>query len=143
MREIRGERITETVARLTVQGEALAAAIAACKNARRRLLLLEMLSDGGQYPLSEISKLVKDARTGLNDLCKRGYAELIEREMLRSPYPDTLLQAPDPELTEEQRQVLLPPPMPRRRLLPGTQRSAPTTAFFSFWILLCVIFAEP
>ena len=118
--EMRGGRIqvkTETVARLTVQGEALENALTACKNARRRRLLLEMLSDGGEYPISEISKLVKDARTGLNDLCKRGYAELIEREILRSPYPDTLLQAPDPDLTEEQRQVL-------SDLLPAVARGA-------------------
>ena len=33
-------------------------------------------------------------------------AELFEREILRSPYPDTLPQAPDPELTEEQEETL-------------------------------------
>ena len=107
--EMRGGRVrvkTETVARLTVSGEALEQALAACKNARRRRLLLELLSDGGEQPVTELNKLVKDARAGLNDLCKRGYAELIEREILRSPYPDTLKQAPDPDLTAEQRQVL-------------------------------------
>ena len=107
--EMRGGRVrakTETVARLTVSGPALEAALAECKNARRRRLLLELLSDGGEQPVSEMNKLVKDARVGLNDLCRRGYAELMEREILRSPYPDTLPQAPDPELTEEQRQVL-------------------------------------
>ena len=106
--EMRGGRVrvkTETVARLTVTGPALDAALADCARARKRRLLLELLSDGEQ-PVSELNKLVKDARTGLNDLCKRGYAELFEREILRSPYPDTLTQAPDPELTEEQRQVL-------------------------------------
>ena len=106
--EMRGGRVrvkTETVARLTVTGPALEDALAGCRNARRRRLLLELLSDGEQ-PVAELNKLVKDARTGLNDLCKRGYAELFEREILRSPYPDTLPQAPDPVLTEEQRQVL-------------------------------------
>ena len=106
--EMRGGRVrvkTETVARLTVSGPALEDALAGCRNARRRRLLLELLSDGEQ-PVAELNKLVKDARTGLNDLCKRGYAELFEREILRSPYPDTLPQAPDPVLTEEQRQVL-------------------------------------
>ena len=107
--EMRGSRVrvkTETVARLLIGGPALEEALAACKNARKRRLLLELLSDGSEQPVSELNKLVKDARVGLNDLCKRGYAELIEREILRSPYPDTLKQAPDPELTEEQRQVL-------------------------------------
>ena len=118
--EMRGGRVkvkTETVARLTIHGAALQAAIDESKNARRRRLLLEMLSDGGEQPLSELSKLVKDARIGLNDLCKRGYAELIERECLRSPYPDTLTQAPDPALTEEQQQVLA-------ELLPAVARGS-------------------
>lgn len=107
--EMRGGRVkvkTETAARLTVQGEALEAALEACRRASKQRLLLEMLSDGSAQPVSEIAKLVKNARTGLNDLCKRGYAELIEREVLRSPYPDTLNQAPDPVLTQEQQQVL-------------------------------------
>ena len=115
--EMRGGRVkvkTETVARLTISGDALEQALADCKNARRRHLLLELLSDGGEQPVTELNKLVKDARAGLNDLCKRGYAELIEREILRSPYPDTLKQAPDPELTAEQRQVLA-------ELLPAVQ----------------------
>ena len=100
--EMRGGRVkvkTETVARLTISGQALEQALADCKNARKRRLLLELLSDGSEQPVSELNKLVKDARVGLNDLCKRGYAELIEREILRSPYPDTLKQAPDPELS--------------------------------------------
>jgi len=116
--EMRGGRVrckTEAVARLTIAGEALEAAIAACKNARKRKLLLELLSDGSEQPVSEISKLVKDARAGLNDLCQRGYAELVEREILRSPYPDTLMRVPDPALTEEQQQVLT-------ELLPAIRR---------------------
>jgi len=107
--EMRGGRIkvkTETVCRLTIEGSELEKALAECKNARKRRLLLEMLSDGKARPVSEISPLVHDARKGLNDLCERGYAELIEREILRSPYPDTLLQAPDPVLTREQEDVL-------------------------------------
>lgn len=107
--EMRGGRVkikTETVVRAKVQGEALENALLSLKRARKQRLLLEMLSDGSEQPVSEINKLVKDARAGLNDLCKRGYAELIEREVLRSPYPDTLSQAPDPVLTAEQEQVL-------------------------------------
>ena len=116
--EMRGGRIkikTETVARLLISGPALENALAECKNARKRRLLLELLSDGGPQPVAELNKLVKDARTGLNDLCKRGYAELFEREILRSPYPDTIAQASDPDLTEEQRQVL-------EELLPAVAR---------------------
>lgn len=107
--EMRGGRVkvkTETVCRLTIAGEVLQQALDGCKNARKRRLLLEMLSDGREWPLSEISPLVRDARAGLKDLCERGYAELIERETLRSPYPDTLPQAPDPVLTDEQEEVL-------------------------------------
>ena len=118
--EMRGGRVrvkTETVVRLLLHGEALEAAIAASGRAHKRRLLLEMLSDGSEQPVTEISKLVKDARVALNDLCKRGYAELIEREVLRSPYPDTLTQAPDPVLTAEQQQVL-------SDLLPAITRGA-------------------
>ena len=56
--------------------------------------------------VAELKQLVKDARTGLNDLCQRGYAELIEHEILRSPYPDTLTPTPDPALTDEQQEAL-------------------------------------
>ncbi|MBR1606693.1 MAG: primosomal protein N' [Clostridia bacterium] len=118
--EMRGGRVrvkTETVARLTIAGEALEDAIAACKNARKRRLLLEMLSDGGEHPVSEIAGLVKDARVGLNDLVSRGYAEYLEREVLRSPYPDTVSLSPDPDLTDEQQQALAD-------LLPAVRRGA-------------------
>lgn len=107
--QMRGGRIkvkTETAARLLIAGEALQKAIDDSKNARKRRLLLEILSDGQSHALSEIRQLVKDARAGLNDLCQRGYAELIEQEILRSPYPDTLLPTPDPALTDEQQEVL-------------------------------------
>ncbi|MBQ1945690.1 MAG: primosomal protein N' [Clostridia bacterium] len=118
--EMRGGRIkvkTETVCRLLIEGEELKQAIASCKNARKRRLLLEMLSDGKYWPLSEIAPLVRDARAGLKDLCERGYAELVEREIMRSPYPDTLLQAPDPVLTQEQEEVL-------SELLPAVTRGS-------------------
>ncbi len=107
--EMRGGRVqvkTETMARLLISGGELQAAMDGCKNARKRRLLLELLSDGQAHPVAEIRSLVSDARAGLNDLCRRGYAELIEQEILRSPYPDTLTQAPDPELTDEQQEVL-------------------------------------
>ena len=118
--EMRGGRIrvkTETVARLTIAGDALREAIAACKNARKRRLLLEMLSDGAEHPVSEVAGLVKDARGGLNDLVSRGYAEYLEREVLRSPYPDTVSLSPDPDLTDEQQQALAD-------LLPAVRRGA-------------------
>lgn len=107
--QMRGGRVkikTETAARLLIAGDDLQAALAGCKNARKRRLLLEMLSDGQPHAVSELRQLVKDARTGLNDLCQRGYAELIEQEILRSPYPDTLTPTPDPALTDEQQEVL-------------------------------------
>ena len=107
--QMRGGRVkikTETAARLLIAGDDLQAALAGCKNARKRRLLLEMLSDGQPHAVSKLRQLVKDARTGLNDLCQRGYAELIEQEILRSPYPDTLTPTPDPALTDEQQEVL-------------------------------------
>ena len=107
--EMRGGRVkvkTETVAALAVSGEALGDALSACRNARKRRLLLEMLSDSGDQPVSELSKLVKDARPALNALQERGFVRLFAREVLRSPYPDTLPPAPDPELTGEQQQAL-------------------------------------
>ena len=107
--QMRGGRVkikTETAARLLIAGDDLQAALTGCKNARKRRLLLEMLSDGQPHAVAELKQLVKDARTGLNDLCQRGYAELIEQEILRSPYPDTLTPTPDPALTDEQQEVL-------------------------------------
>ena len=107
--QMRGGRVkikTETAARLLIAGDDLQAALTGCKNARKRRLLLEMLSDGQPHAVAELKQLVKDARTGLNDLCQRGYAELIEQEILRSPYPDTLTPTPDPALTDEQQEAL-------------------------------------
>lgn len=107
--QMRGGRVkikTETAARLLIAGDELQAALTGCKNARKRRLLLEMLSDGQPHAVAELRQLVKDARTGLNDLCQRGYAELIEHEILRSPYPDTLTPTPDPALTDEQQEAL-------------------------------------
>ena len=107
--QMRGGRVkikTETAARLLIAGDDLQAALTGCKNARKRRLLLEMLSDGQPHAVAELRQLVKDARTGLNDLCQRGYAELIEHEILRSPYPDTLTPTPDPALTDEQQEAL-------------------------------------
>ena len=107
--QMRGGRVkikTETAARLLIAGDDLQAALTGCKNARKRRLLLEMLSDGQPHAVAELKQLVKDARTGLNDLCQRGYAELIVQEILRSPYPDTLTPTPDPALTDEQQEAL-------------------------------------
>ena len=107
--QMRGGRVkikTETAARVLIAGDDLQAALTGCKNARKRRLLLEMLSDGQPHAVAELRQLVKDARTGLNDLCQRGYAELIEHEILRSPYPDTLTPTPDPALTDEQQEAL-------------------------------------
>jgi len=107
--EMRGDRVrvkTESAAQLTIAGPALETAMQECKNACKRRLLLEMLSDGQVHTIADLSVLVKDARTGVNDLCRRGYAKLIEQEILRSPFPDTLRPAPDPTLTDEQHEVL-------------------------------------
>ena len=117
--QMRGGRVkikTETAARLLIAGDDLQAALTGCKNARKRRLLLEMLSDGQPHAVAELRQLVKDARTGLNDLCQRGYAELIEHEILRSPYPDTLTPTPDPALTDEQQEAL-------SELLPAVERA--------------------
>ena len=56
--EMRGGRIkikTEACVRLIISGEELQRALSECKNARKRRLLLEMLSDGKLQPVSEIS----------------------------------------------------------------------------------------
>ena len=65
--EMRGARVrvkTETVATLTVSGVELESAIASCGRAHKRRLLLQLLSDGQTYPVSGLSELVSDARTG-------------------------------------------------------------------------------
>ncbi len=107
--QMRGGRVkvkTETVAKLLVSGERLAAAMTEEKRSPKRKLLLELLSDGEEQPLSELSILVKSPREPLRALADKGLVAMYERETLRSPYRDTPPDTSDPALTEGQREAL-------------------------------------
>ena len=56
--------------------------------------------------MSELQLLVRAPLEPLRALEKEGVCEVIEREVLRSPYPDRPVMDPDPELTEDQQETL-------------------------------------
>jgi len=89
--QMRGGRIrvkTEKAAQLLVAGDALEDARKAQSRAPKRRLLLDLLSDGEVYPVSELAVLVRQPLEGLRALEQQGFVRVIDQEVLRSPYPD-------------------------------------------------------
>ena len=107
--QMRGGRIkvkTEKAAQLLVAGDALEDARKAQSRAPKRRLLLDLLSDGEVYPVSELAVLVRQPLEGLRALEQQGFVRVIDQEVLRSPYPDDAVTEPDPVLTAQQQEVL-------------------------------------
>lgn len=107
--EMRGGRVkvkTEEYVRLLIPKERMEEAISAQKNARRRRLLLTLLSDGEAHPMSELRAMVREVREPLQYLIARDMAEVFEKESLRAPYYGQVEALPDPELTSEQQEAL-------------------------------------
>ena len=116
--EMRGGRVkvkTEEYARLLIPQERIDEAIQSQKNAKRRQLLITLLSDGQAHPLEELRSMIRDVREPLQYLVEREMAEVFQRESLRSPYYGRLETLPDPELTMEQQEAL-------GELIPALQR---------------------
>lgn len=107
--EMRGSRVkvkTETVVRLAFPLERLDEAIAAQGRAKRKKLILSLLSDGEEHPVSELKPLVGSAAQTLADLRERGLVVITQREEMRSPYTGGDVRSEDHTLTDEQREVL-------------------------------------
>lgn len=107
--QMRGGRIgikSEKVARLLVSGEAARAARDAETRSPKRRLLIDLMADGEDHPLSELQLLVRSPLEPLRALEKAGVCRVWDREVLRAPYPDKAELTPDPRLTADQRETL-------------------------------------
>ncbi|NLX82352.1 MAG: primosomal protein N' [Clostridiales bacterium] len=108
--EMRAGRIkikTQTVAQLMIPEEEIEAAQAAHARAKKRVLLIQLLSDGLPHPVNELKALVRDPHEPLKILAEAGIVSLREEEVFRSPYLDSECLQADPVLTQEQTEVLL------------------------------------
>ena len=118
--QMRGERVsnkTVEVAVLTVDSSVREQVLAAQARAPRRAAVLRLLMEQpeGEMPWEAIRERLGDCRPMLMALCKQGFVRLERREVLRSPYGAMeRLSAQDPELTEQQQEVL-------SRLLPAVE----------------------
>ena len=106
MRRGRVKVKTQEFAQLTVPPDQIDEAIRSQARAKKRQLLLTLLSDGQPHALDELRAMMSDVRTPLTALVEKGMARIFEREALRSPYTGPLESIPDPELTGEQREAL-------------------------------------
>lgn len=107
--EMRGERIkvrTEQYVRLLIPKDRIDEAIAAQGRARRRQLLLTLLSDGEAHPMEQLRGMIRDVKEPLQYLLDREMAEVFEKESLRAPYYGEAEPLPDPSLTPEQEEAL-------------------------------------
>jgi primosomal protein N' (replication factor Y) len=107
--EMRAGRVktkTQTTVRLAIPLNQAKEAIAVNSRSPKRRLLLKLLSDGLSRPVSELKVLVRDPLPSLRVLEASGQVKIEEKEVFRSPYPDTGIIDPDPALTPEQREVL-------------------------------------
>lgn len=107
--EMRGGRVkvkTEEYVRLLIPQDRIDEAIRSQKNAKRRQLLITLLSDGQAHPLEELRGMIREVRQPLEYLVDREMAEVFLRESLRSPYYGRTEDIPDPELTAEQKEAL-------------------------------------
>jgi len=107
--EMRGGRIkvkTEEYARLLIPQDQIDEAIQKQGRAQKRKLLITLLSDGQEHPMEELKAMISNVREPLKYLVEKEMAEVYEKEALRSPYYGRVDAPPDPELTDEQKEVL-------------------------------------
>ena len=110
--QMRGQRISEKtreVAVLTVAPDIQAQALAAQTRAPKRAEVLRALieSDTGEMPVDTLRARLGECRSMLQALERMGFVKLEHREVMRSPYGAMeRLSAQDPELTDQQKDVL-------------------------------------
>ena len=109
--EMRGGRVKERtcpMAQSTLQDEEqLTQAVEKQGRSQKRRTLLTLLKDGKPHTVGELAMLVRDPQPALNALAEQGYVRLFRQESLRRPGGNREEQAADdPELTDEQQEVL-------------------------------------
>ena len=107
--EMRGGRVkiqTKEYAQLLIPLERVDEAIAMQTRSRKKQLILTLLSDGLEHPMEEIRALVRDPRAAVNALREKEIIRVFDKETLRVPYYGAAETPPDPELTDEQKEVL-------------------------------------
>lgn len=116
--QMRGGRVrvkTEACAQLRIAPDQVDEAIAKQRRAKKRCLLLTLLSDGQPHTLEELRAMVRGVREPLAYLVEREMVRVFERDVLRAPFYGHMDAAPDPVLTPEQEEAL-------SELLPALQR---------------------
>ncbi len=107
--QMRGGRIkakTQKTARLLVEGQQLQAARDNQSRSPKRRLLIDLLSDGEIHPVSDLKVLVRDPLAALKVLQEQGVVEILDEEVLRSPFKGPVVMEKDPLLTPGQQEVL-------------------------------------
>lgn len=107
--QMRGGRIkakTQKTARLLVEGQQLQEARDNQSRSPKRRLLIDLLSDGEIHPISDLKVLVRDPLAALKVLQEQGVVEILDEEVLRSPFKGPVVMEKDPLLTPGQQEVL-------------------------------------
>lgn len=107
--EMRSGRVkvkTQTVARLLIPESQVEEAVQRNSRSKKRMLLIQLLSDGLAHPVEELKALVRDPLVPLRALAEAGTIALTQEEVYRSPYADPGPLQEGPVLTPEQNEVL-------------------------------------
>ncbi len=107
--QVRGGRVkvkTQKAARLLVEGDAIQTARDNQSRSPKRRLLIDLLSDGEVHPVSELKVLVRDPLSALKVLEEQGVVEILDEEVLRSPFRGPAVLEKDPPLTPGQQEAL-------------------------------------
>lgn len=98
----------ETTARLLpIAADTLQGWIQKYGSARKKGMLLHLLSDFAEHSIQELTEFVGAPLQPLKKLAADGLIELNKREVFRLPYEDTELESlPDPPLMEQQQHAL-------------------------------------
>ena len=108
--EMRGSRVRvkeEQVIRLTAAPEAEAAYVGALnKRQFRKRMLMTLLKDRQEHPLSEVRDLVKNPLELVRELSELGLITVTAREVLRAPLVSPAFDRPVPALTDDQQEAV-------------------------------------
>jgi primosomal protein N' (replication factor Y) len=107
--QMRGGRVkekTQKAARLLVTGEELDKARENQSRSPKRRLLLDLLADGDIHPVSDLKVLVRDPLPALKVLEEQGALEVIDQQVLRSPFRGPAVMEKDPPPTPGQQEAL-------------------------------------
>lgn len=108
--QLRSGQVSEKVEKrvmLLVPKSGLEAAIQQNSRSKKRQFILRLLSDYEEKSVQELTLLVKNPQDALKELAEQGFVELKEQVVFRSPMSGIPVHPePDPELTQEQSDVL-------------------------------------